>query len=564
MLREKLRALQEKRQGTNGTWTAEDQKTAMELRKQLARFQRRPLNPAIAETVALQVTLATTAEPGDREVRLGTPRALSNPLVFCVGQLPEVRKPEPREEDDTRPFVQLRNNNEQKAVPATEMRLSLPVTINGQIMPGGVDRYRFYGYKGRSLVAIVSARALIPYLADAVPGWVQPTLALYDTKHKELAYQDDYRFRPDPVLHYEIPADGEYTLEIKDAIYRGREDFVYRIAVGELPFVTGLYPLGGKAGEVTQVELSGWNLPMTNLLRTNGETGICFVRVTSAERISNRLPFAVDTLPESFEQEPNDNPASAQMVTLPLIINGRISQPGDSDVFKFQGRAGEEVVAEVYARRLDSPLDSVLRLTDGQGHQLAFNDDCEDKGAGLDTHYADSCLRARLPADGVYYVHLADAQHHGGPEYAYRLRISAPRPDFALRIVPSSITARVGMSTPVTLYVLRRDGFTNDITLTLKDAPAGFSLSGGTIPGDKDQAQVSITAPLFPLSTPATLAIEGSARVNGIELVRPAVPADDLMQAFAYHHLVPAQELRVAVPGRGIPGPQGRFRAAAK
>ena len=33
------------------------------------------------------------------------------------------------------------------------------------------------------------------------------------------------------------------------AIYRGREDFVYRITIGELPFVTSIFPLGGRAGE---------------------------------------------------------------------------------------------------------------------------------------------------------------------------------------------------------------------------------------------------------------------------------------------------------------------------
>jgi len=46
-------------------------------------------------------------------------------------------------------------------------------------------------------------------------------------------------------------------------------------------------------------------------------------------------------------------PAAAQRVKLPIIVNGRIDQPGDWDVFRFQGRAGEAIVAEVYARRLD-------------------------------------------------------------------------------------------------------------------------------------------------------------------------------------------------------------------
>ena len=184
-----------------------------------------------------------------------------------------------------------------------------------------------------------------------------------------------------------------------------------------------------------------------------------------------------------------------RLVTLPIIVNGRIDQPGDWDVFRFEGRAGDTVVAEVYARRLDSPLDSVLKLTDASGKQLAFNDDHEDKGAGLDTHYADSYLTATLPADGAFYIHIGDAQHQGGPEYAYRLRISPPQPDFALRVVPSSLSVRGGASVPLTVYALRRDGFTNEITLALRDAPAGFKLTGAKMPANQDQVRLTLHGP---------------------------------------------------------------------
>ena len=66
----------------------------------------------------------------------------------------------------------------------------------------------------------------------------------------------------------------------------------------------------------------------------------------------------------AWSRSPTTRPRSAQQVTLPIIVNGRIDPPGDWDVFRFQGRAGDQIVAEVQARRLDSPLDSVLRLTD--------------------------------------------------------------------------------------------------------------------------------------------------------------------------------------------------------
>ena len=46
-------------------------------------------------------------------------------------------------------------------------------------------------------------------------------------------------------------------IEINDAIYRGREDFVYRITIGELPFVTSIFPLGGPAGRANHRRADG-------------------------------------------------------------------------------------------------------------------------------------------------------------------------------------------------------------------------------------------------------------------------------------------------------------------
>jgi len=558
-LRERLQELQKKKRD------AETLKEIAEIRRKLATFVRRPANPAIAETVTLQVAMAPDAEPGQRELRLATPNAVTNPLVFCVGQLPEVSKRAAKVSEE-RPAAKVARflKGPASSTPPAPTEITLPAVANGQIMPGGVDRYRFQARKGQRLVATASARELIPYLPDAVPGWFQATLALYDAQGNELAYTDDYRFHPDPVLSHEIPEDGQYVVEVRDAIYRGREDFVYRIALGELPLVTSIFPLGGKAGTETTVELRGWNLPVSSLVQdAKGKTpGVYPLSVRKGEQTSNSVPFAIDTLPECLEQEPNNQPASAQRVTLPVIANGRIDRPGDGDVFCFEGRSGDEIVAEVYARRLDSPLDSVLKLTDAAGRQLALNDDYEDKGAGLVTHHADSRLSAILPASGTYYLHLGDAQHKGGAEYAYRLRISPPRPDFELRVVPSSITARAGASTPLTVYALRKDGFSGDIALGFKDAPVGFALSGGWVPAGQEKVRLTLSVPPVSEKEPFSLSLEGRATIQGRPVTRPAVPAEDMMQAFAYRHLVPAQELKVAVAGRAMRKTAGSRTAA--
>lgn len=546
LLRDRLEELQDKRKAaasrsaTRPTWTDDDDKELAEIRQKLATYVRRPSSPAISESVTLQVTISATAPPGRRELRLKTARALTNPLVFCVGQLPEFAEK-----------VTKNAGEPTRSVPRSEMSITLPAIVNGQIGPGGVDRYRFPARKGQKLVVAVSARELIPYLADAVPGWFQATVALYDADGKELAYADDYRFNPDPVLCYEIPKDGEYAIEIKDSIYRGREDFVYRITVGELPFITSIFPLGGSAGAPTTVEVKGWNLPATTLTPTTRFPGISPVFVRRGDLFSNTVPFAVDTLPERLDQEPNNRPEASQPATTPVIVNGRIDQPGDCDVFRIDGRAGSEIVAEVYARRLNSPLDSALTLTDASGRQLATNDDHEDKAAGLHTHHADSILRATLPTDGIYYIHLSDAQRQGGAEYAYRLRISPPRPDFELRVTPSSPSARGG-NVPLTVHVLRKDGFSGEIDLALKDAPAGFTLKGAKVPANQDQVRLTLSVPPSQFDEPLTLRLEGHAKIGDREIVRPAVPAEDMMQAFAYRHLVPSKELMVLASGGGL------------
>ncbi len=561
-LRDKLRELQDRKQAarrepnSTNTWSTADEKEMASIREKILKNPpNRQGNPAIAETVTLKFVMATNAPAGAREIRLGTPNGLSNPLAFHVGELREYAAPPAKAPNPEADRFRERLGKPVANEPAdSALRVSLPAVVNGQIMPGEVDHVRFTARKGQRIVAEASARELIPYLADAVPGWFQATLALFEAKGRELAYADDFRFNPDPVLVCEIPRDGDYTLEIKDAIYRGREDFVYRVTMGELPFVTSVFPLGGPMDQATGVEFTGYNLAASNRRQTVKftEAGIHQLAVTNGGFVSNPALFAVDSLPEALEHESNNTPATAQRVTLPLIINGRIGAPGDVDVFCFEGQTGSEVVAEVAARRLNSPLDSQLLLTDDSGRQIAFNDDSDNKAAGLETHHADSYLRATLPTNGTFYLHLFDTPQQGGAEFSYRLRLSAPQPDFELRVVPSSLAARAGASVPLTVYALRKDGFTNAISLGLLNSPTGFKLNGASVPADQEKVRLTLSVPATPTPEPVSLALEGRARFDGKPIAHPAVPADDLMQAFIYRHLVPAQELKVAVLGRGL------------
>ena len=553
--RTEYRELQ-KRKLAAKSWTPADEKLVDELKVKIAAFIKRPPAPAIVENVILEIKVESDAAIGDRDIRLKTPLGLTNPLVFQVGQYPEfsTELEKSRGEPSRGRAV---NNNPPTAIPV----LTLPVIINGQIMPGLSDKYLFHATEGQKLVVAVSARQLIPYLPDAVPGWFQATLALFDNEGREVAYVDDYRFHPDPVLHYKIPKSGDYVIEIKDAIYRGRDDFVYRITIGELPFVTGIFPLGSRVGDNADVTVAGWNLPTASLKPgLNGnEPGVYPVAASDKGTISNFVPFALDTLPECLELE-NRNKGDAQRITTPIIINGRIDYPGDWDTYSFKGKTHQQIVVEIIARKLNSPVDSVIRLTTEEGRQLAFNDDYEDKGAGLTTHHADSWLRYTLPEEGVYHVRVGDAQHQGGAGYAYRLRISPPRPDFGLRVVPSSITVRPGAKVPLTIYALRRDGFTGAIRLALKGCPEGFKLAGDSVPANKSQVKLTLEGVRSDQREPFALSVVGHAIIEGKQVTRQAVPAEDRMQAFLWRHLVPAREMEAVLVGKA----SGRLRRTSQ
>lgn len=528
------------------------------------RFNEDERNPAVrsqTELVFAEVTVEPDAEPGRREIRVITKRGISNALPFYIGQVPEVAR-KPMKTCQLQVLGKEHLAQRKRPVEEEEMRVTVPCTMNGQIAPGEVNRYRFQAEKGQRLIIDVKARNLVPYVADGVPGWFQAVLKLYDGKGKELAYNDDFRFNPDPVLHYQVPEDGEYLLTINEALFRGRESFVYRITVSELPFVTDIFPLGGRAGETVKIEMNGWNLDGTSLTPPpkDAKPGQYMLAATDGKRVSNHVPFALDTLPECLDQESNDEPAKAQKVTLPIIVNGRADRPGDWDVFEVQGKAGETIVAEVNARRLGSPLDSFVKITGPDGKIMALNDDHFDAASGMNTDHADSYLMVKLPADGKYFVHLGDTRRHAGKEYAYRLRISQPQPDFALRLMPSRVIIQANGSAAVNVFAIRKDGFDGPIKLAFSGLPEGVESPGATLGAKQEVVGLSVKTKLTAMEKPVNVTVVGTAKVGERDIAHEAAPAEDKMQAFLYRHLLPADSLPLLVWNPAYQPPADRMR----
>ncbi|MDO5581343.1 MAG: PPC domain-containing protein [Planctomycetia bacterium] len=515
------------------------------------RLERKPLEEALNRGVMLEITIDPDAEPGDRDLRLAGPAGITPPARFIVGTSREIIEIEPNDSLSEDPLSQ--NYRWKKATIAPNSikeskPLKLPVTVNGQIHAGDIDYHQFKAQRGQKIVIEVLARHLRPYLADAVPGWFQPCIALYDPEGKKVEEAMFWRYEPDPVILADIEKEGVYTLKIQDSVFRGRDDFVYRINIGPFPMVTSVFPLGGKIGDPLKLNLKGWNLPSESLsLQTDKlKSGIQSVSQLNGKQLLKPILFEVGDLPEMMESEPNNELDQANECRGPIMINGRISDKNDADLFKFKCRKGGRLICDVMARTLNSPLDAKIELLNADGKLIAENDDRSGpKGPniGLKTHHADPYLSVELPETGYYYIRLYDITRKGGEAFAYRLRISQQIPDFSVYCDPSGLFYKETVK-PIKCHVIRKDGFEGEVRIRIANSDQ-FRIGNGLIPKGKNEGELKITALAGLKEGVHKVVLEASADIKGEVVTHSVMPADEYEQAFIWHHLLPAESMLI-------------------
>lgn len=556
------------------------------------------VNNQSRDVLTVEFHITPDAKPGVREVRVLTPRGLSRSGRFWVSTVREVVEVEPNDGiiwDGWKRMTQ------------TQVRLpvqSIPVIFNGQIRPGDIDRFYFRARKFQRLTLDVQARSLEPFIANAVPGWFAAVISLYDPDGQKIRVCESYRFDQNPLMLVKTQKTGVYCVEIQDSIFRGRNDFVYRIAVGSFPLVHSFFPLGGAAGKPLEISLAGGNLSKDKIsVDTGGNVYYEDFRTVSLlgekEPLIRPFRYVVETLPVFYEPErpdaveprvprsytkedcrfswlpfkskgdeeesPSTSEASPEplptkvspvSVSFPCVVYGKISRPYEVDIYQFQGRPGQKIVLDLAAQRLGGALDAVLELVDPSGNVVADSDDRSDASGpniGTATHDADPYIESEIMMDGVYSVRVFGRLRRSGTDCFYRLRISPPQGDF--RVVTVGSIARVnGLNASFKVRVFRSEGFDGPIRLRVAGNGEQAVLAGG------GQIPVGETAKTFGVRlakkldpNPSALELEAVATINGKEIVRPVLAADDWEQAFIYHHLVPSSHLYLAHGGKVPP-----------
>jgi hypothetical protein len=427
-----------------------------------------------AQVVKARVRIAPDCRLGEQALRLRCASGLSDLRTFWVGPFPSVKDAAPNGD-----FAQP------QAIP-------LNVTVEGVVENEAVHYYRVEARKGQLLCVEVEGMRLGRTFFD-------PFVAIMDSKRFVLASSDDTALLlQDPACSILAPEDGRYIIQLRESSYGGNGDCHYRLHVGSFPRPTGVFPAGGKAGETLVLKFLGAGAgDLSAQVKLPDHPADQFPVFAQAGGQTAPSPnwLRVSPFPNVLETEPNDDRehATPAATNFPVALNGIIAAAGDVDWYSFSAAKGQVLEMNVYARRLRSPLDSVLSVHDANGAALASNDD----SAG-----ADSYLRFTAPADGKFFLRVSDHLKKGGPDFFYRVELTPVAPSLWLKIPDVSrnnAQERKSIVVPranrfATLIQAERQNFSGDLLLQFPDLPAGLSYQCDPLPANQTLLPVVFTA----------------------------------------------------------------------
>lgn len=282
---------------------------------------------------------------------------------------------------------------------------SLPVSFWGALeQPGKPGEFTFTAIAGQNLVCDLAAERLGSKAVNAM-------LTLLDDRGRVLAVNRGFDGSSDALLVHRLPATGRYTVRVSDPQYMASPEHFFRVSVGELPVVTGVFPLAVPADKESEVQLAGENLPAGASVKVKaGAMGEVVVPM-NAEKFRARKEFKVlvSTTPELVETALILVPSRAMRIQVPGAVNGRLNlkdvdlepmcqlpspkamklgrgelmsdrkpapiprqprQIPDADYYRFDAKRGQRWVIETMASRRGSPADTKIEVLHPDGRPV--------------------------------------------------------------------------------------------------------------------------------------------------------------------------------------------------
>jgi hypothetical protein len=415
-----------------------------------------------ADQVSFDVTAPADLAPGIVAVRVIHGDGASNLLPLMIDDLP----------------TEVEGASHKTL--ATAQPIAFGSAVDGACTELAFDYYKFEGKMGQRIsLEVVGAR---------LGSKMDPVVRLLDPSGRELIQcDDDPAVAPDCRFSCRLPADGTYTIELRDVGYEGGPQHRYHLRLGDFPLTAAAFPVVGKRGATGEFHVLGRAVegvgPISLRLEELGwsrigvkygqGTGSGFVRILASDS------------DETVESEPNESPAQAQAIALPCTVSGRFERAADRDCFGFAAKKGQKLEFRAATRSLGSPCDVALQILKADGAAVARSKAADSGEASVVHSFAN---------DGAYVVAVEEINGRGSAELFYRLTAGPAGPGFSLTLDEEKIDIRPGGEVAMKVTAVRRD-YKGEIAISVQSEGLELDLSGGTIGEGKTEAQIKLKAP---------------------------------------------------------------------
>lgn len=431
--------------------------------------------------LALDFTTAPDAPLGPHYFRVVTPRGASNVLLFRVGDQPHILEQEPNSTFD-----------QAQEVP-------VPATINGRLnTDGDFDFFRFHAEKGQSWI--------FDLRAARNGNGLDAALILADAKGRRLRHSEDV-FIWDPFIQYTFDEAGAYYAIVQPTHRHNDPNFAYQLDIRTAPHLETISPISMPPGATAEATVFGAGLAGSGKLwfEAPGFSGeVIEMRGTTA-RVKIHAPANAREGPTQLAIATpggRSNPATLLIDRTPVHSGGGEIHPPVSihgiaryrqpERFAFDVKPGDTLVFEVRAQRFGSPVDSLVRIVDTLGNQVAANDDYNFPGS----HFSkDSYLSHEFKDGGRYFVEIRNLWKTTGEDFPYQLLVHPPQPRFELELEMDSRYLYAGAPASVKVMVLRQDGYKEPVRVEVKGLPPGVTADPLEIPTGKDEGDLVFHVP---------------------------------------------------------------------
>jgi hypothetical protein len=470
---------------------------------------------ATSERVEFEVPLPAGIAAGHYPLRVRTPAGISGALTLAVDGLPQTA------------FAES----------TPDKPVTLPIAISGTITGEQQHRVYFAGKSGQRVVVDLECKRL--------GSTMDPVLELRNPRGAPLNIAwGRSQYRGDTRVEATLFSDGVYMVDLHDLAYKAPGTNSYRLKIGDLKIIDTTFPPAVASGAQQTVSAIGPGMDPSATLPVDMHHLIPGIfqpaHLPAALGVIGPAPMvvvsdAVETL-ESAQSEGQLQTVDARFAErthVPVVINGRISRPGETDRYLMQVTPGMTLNLSIESHALRSPLDARLLIhSHPDGSVLAASEERP-------------VLDFAVPV-GVSSVAVAvrDLNRRGGADFVYRLRlIAAGQPDFTLSID----SERIALSRDGTAALrvdVNRAGYSGPIPLTLAGAPE-LSITPAEIPAGVSKALLLLTSRSADKSSEALIRrVQLIGQSSGLEppLRRVALTPADVRLA-----LVPAERAELTV-----------------